>query len=142
MSMVTDSDTRLDCGGQGHTPGPWSYVIHDYSMASLGVLPDPGMGDPLVCTFSPCKACADRADPKVWEWGRCQTPSEADARLIATAPELLTQLEYAVKLLGAFPALNGTAQVQSMRDTIAKARGQSPLPLDPSLSNKDEGGAS
>lgn len=41
-----------------------------------------------------------------------------------TAPELLTQLEYAVKLLGAFPTLNGTAQVQSMRETIAKARGQ------------------
>lgn len=51
---------------------------------------------------------------------------EADARLIAAAPELLTQLEYAVKLLGAFPALNGTAQVQSMRAAIAKALGRTP----------------
>lgn len=47
-------------------------------------------------------------------------------RIRDAAPDLLAQLEYAVKLLGAFPALNGTAQVQSMRDTIAKALGRTP----------------
>lgn len=52
-------------------------------------------------------------------------PSEvaANARLIAAAPALLSQLQYAVKLLGAFPALSGTAQVQSMRSAIAQATG-------------------
>lgn len=42
------------------------------------------------------------------------------AVLMAAAPELFRQLQYAVKLLSAFPALGGTAQVQSMRDTLAK----------------------
>lgn len=105
-----------------HTPGPWAYVVHDHSMASLGVLPDPGMGDPLVCTFSPCQACADRADPKEWRWGRCQTPSEADARLIAAAPDLLEALERTVQRLeGDWAA---TKEVGMARAAIAKARGE------------------
>lgn len=68
-----------------HTPTPWGWWIHDHSMVSLGVLPDPGLGDPLVLTLSPCQACADRADPREWKWGRCHTPSEADADFILTA---------------------------------------------------------
>lgn len=68
-----------------HTPTPWDWVIHDHSMASLGVLPDPGLGNPLVLTVSPCPACAERAAPGEWKWGRCHTPSEADAEFILTA---------------------------------------------------------
>lgn len=55
------------------------------------------------------------------EMARVLLDGRDNASLIAD--ELLTQLEYAVKLLGAFPTLNATAQVQSMRETIAKARG-------------------
>lgn len=68
-----------------HTPTPWDWLIHDHSMASLGVMPDPGLGNPLVLTVSPCQACADRAEPREWKWGRCHTPSEADADFILTA---------------------------------------------------------
>src|SRR6186713_1866824 len=68
-----------------HTPTPWDWLIHDHSMASLGVMPDPGLGDPLVLAIAPCQACADRANPKEWKWGRCHTPSEADAEFILTA---------------------------------------------------------
>lgn len=50
-----------------------------------------------------------------------------DANLIAAAPELLAELKFAVKLLSAFPAINGTAQVERMRAAIAKAEGQSPV---------------
>jgi hypothetical protein len=50
-------------------------------------------------------------------------PLVANRDLMASAPDLLSQLQFAVKLLGAFPMLNGTAQVQSMRDTIARATG-------------------
>ncbi len=54
--------------------------------------------------------------------GRIDWPTaRANARLIAAAPELLTELEYAVKLLAPF---GETAQVQRMRQVIAKARGE------------------
>ena len=49
-------------------------------------------------------------------------PAEANARLIAAAPDLLTELEYAVRLLA--PLMGGTAQVQRMRQVVAKARGE------------------
>jgi hypothetical protein len=68
-----------------HTPTPWDWLIHDHSMASLGVMPDPGLGNPLVLAIGPCPACADRAQPREWKWGRCHTPSEADAEFILTA---------------------------------------------------------
>jgi hypothetical protein len=61
------------------TPGPWGWDVEDASMASLGVLPNPGLGDPHVLSVSPCKSC--RGDE--WEWGKCLTPSEADAAHIA-----------------------------------------------------------
>lgn len=67
-------------------------MIHDHSMASLGVLPDPGLSDPLVMTASPCNACTERADPKEWKWGRCHAPSAPDAALLADAPMLLAEV--------------------------------------------------
>lgn len=96
---MTNSTVRSDSDLQGHTPGPW-----------------------FVSKGSPYYVCNDG----FWiasTMGIKGPEGEANARLIAAAPELLSQLEYAVKLLGAFPTLNGTAQVQSMRDTLAKATG-------------------
>lgn len=75
------------------TPGPWNWVIQDHSMACLGV--GDAMGSettPHVLRVTPCKACADRADPKQWEWGRCLTPSKADADFIASARNALPTL--------------------------------------------------
>lgn len=51
--------------------------------------------------------------------------SEANARLIAAAPELLSSLRFAVKLLSALPHVNGTVQLDYMRAAIAKATGES-----------------
>jgi hypothetical protein len=93
---------------QEHTPGPWDWVIHDHSMASLGVLPDPGLGDPLVLAISPCRACAKRAGEagKEWEWGRCHTPSLADARLLSAAPELYAVAQSALDAINAMDRLH------------------------------------
>lgn len=82
-----------------HTPGPWHWLIHDHSCASLGVGDDPGMGTPLVMSVSPCRSCADRARDGEWKWGRCTTPSEADARLIAAAPEMYEALHDLIALV-------------------------------------------
>jgi len=87
------------------TPGEWRWLIHDHSMASLGVGDDPGMGDPLVLNVSPCRSCADRAKAKdaEWEWGRCTTPSEEDARYIALAnPSTILSLIERVEALEEF----------------------------------------
>lgn len=103
------------------TPGPWAWIVHDHSMASLGPGEFPGLGDPLVLAIGPCKACTKRAEEagEDWKWGRCHTPSVEDAALIATAPEiaaerdrlrvvnaeLLEALDVAHRALGRMPAV-------------------------------------
>jgi hypothetical protein len=69
-------------------PGPWGWEIHDHSMASLYG----GGEDSIIAhilSVSPCKACQERADPKEWKWGRCMTPNEQEARLIAAVPAFM-----------------------------------------------------
>lgn len=77
---------------QAFTLGKWEWLVHDHSCASLGVGDSPGMGTPLVMSVSPCAACAERATDGEWKWGRCCTPSEADAHLIAAAPDMFEAL--------------------------------------------------
>jgi len=107
------------------TPGPWGWVVHDYSLASLGVLPDPGLGNPLVLAIGPCKACQKKASPQEWEWGRCHTPSEANAHLIAAAPELLKACEDFVAKVD-YGAARSTQSYNQMKVAISKARGETP----------------
>lgn len=111
----------------GHTPGPWNWVIHDKSMATLGVLPDPGLGDPMVMNVSPCRSCEDAQQE--WQWGICGVPSLEDARLIAAAPELLE----ALILLEVEMVESGNAgskdfgwkpAIEKTRAAIAKAKGE------------------
>lgn len=63
---------------------------------------------------------AGREHHKSWH----QLVTHPDARLMAAAPELLGHLRFAVKLLGAIPAISGTAQVDAMRAAIANATGE------------------
>jgi len=72
------------------TPGPWHWVVHDYSMATMQ---GPAEEYDHVCSVSPCTACQDRAkqnDPE-WKWGRCTAPTEANANLMVIAPTLAKQ---------------------------------------------------
>ena len=89
--------TELEKLCEAATEGPWEWMLHDHSMASLGVLPNPGFGDPLVLNVGPCKSRTDRAEPKEWKWGRCTTPTENDAKFIAAARTALPRLLAEVK---------------------------------------------
>lgn len=121
--MTPERIAELRTLADAATHGPWDWVIQDHSMASLGVLPNPGSGDPLVLDVGPCKSCADRADPKVWKWGRCCTPSIEDANFIAAArtavPELLdevaAQAEVIARLTEALePFMDGIAHTRNL----------------------------
>lgn len=67
------------------TQGPWHWVEHDYSMATLQ---GPAEEWDHVTSVSPCEACMERAKSAEWQWGRCECPTEANAKLMAMAPAL------------------------------------------------------
>ena len=105
-----------------HTKGPWSWIIHDYSGASLtGVdtLKD------IVLTVGPCKSCMERKQE--WEWGRCSTPNQDDACLIAAAPELLEacELTFAIVIDGYDAGDEPLNKAwDAAREAIRKAKGE------------------
>lgn len=69
------------------TQGPWHWVEHDYSMATLQ---GPAEEWDHVTSVSPCKACQERSknEGPEWKWNRCTCPSEANAKLMALTPSL------------------------------------------------------
>lgn len=117
-------------------PGPWHWECHDHSMVTLcGGGEDAIIGH--IMSVSPCEACAGRAEPKEWKWGRCHTPNEADARLIAAAPELLAALNELASMYGStWDRVDGALMMmdtgverfekahQLAQDAIAKAIGK------------------
>ncbi len=117
--------------------GPWHWEIHDHSMATLcGGGEDAMIGH--IMSIGPCPACAKRAEPKEWKWGRCMTPSLPEARLIAASRSLLD----ALAPLAAIPLWRDkypdakldilvdeslpftTSQVQAARSAITLATGE------------------
>lgn len=73
------------------TQGPWHWVLHDYSTATLQ---GPAEEWDHVTCVSPCNACQKRAKEKSeeWQWGRCTCPTEANAKLLALAPAIAEAL--------------------------------------------------
>lgn len=69
------------------TQGPWHWVEHDYSTATLQ---GPAEEWDHVTCVSPCRACMERAkeNSPEWQWGRCTCPTEPNAKLMAMAPAL------------------------------------------------------
>lgn len=91
----------------GPTPGPWS-------CGWVGNVGTPGLGAPCVGTSGAC----DWVGP---------IGADADARLIAAAPDLLAACEKFVRVGGWAPPSGGewSALVDAARSAIAKARGAS-----------------
>lgn len=143
--MGTDSDTRL--GGEA-TPGPWLAEPADM------------FGDHNIVLLDSSEDC--RAVAAVVSNMRDPGEVAANARLIAAAPDhalicwaicnagarweawgdegdgefCCGGIRHATKLDSfGVPTMTG-----NLRAALTKARGQSPLPLDPSLSNKNVGG--
>ena len=84
----------------GHTPGQWS-VFENYA-------------SPSVIRYDVVSSVTEDEVAK-------EIASEADARLIAAAPEMLAQLQWAESVLKCF--IEGAAQLASLRAVIAKATG-------------------
>lgn len=95
------------------TPGPWHWTAQDHSLA---ILSGPDYIMQQVLSISPCPACIGRAKPKEWKWGRCTTPNEANAALIAFAPTLLAQRD---KLVDGINALLGLLQIAASRPDVS-----------------------
>lgn len=78
-----------------HTPGPWSWTIHDSSAATLH-----GADDMLdhVLTVSPCKHCRGEE----WQWGACTNPTKANADFIVKAVNNHDALVGALRFILAF----------------------------------------
>lgn len=97
----------------GHTPGPWFVSDDDlttvyHRLETLANYSEPAIAD--------CSVAAG------WDGASDQETSEANARLIAAAPELLAALRLAVELL-AQQHTAGAAQIvpASIRAALAKA---------------------
>lgn len=72
-----------------HTPGPWTVEIEDHAAPSNSFAANVYSGEPWNGTYSSV-ARVPQPDP-VWSDER-RAEVEADARLIAAAPDLLAQL--------------------------------------------------
>ncbi len=78
-----------EAGTAGHTPGPWAWRYEDESMQWLH---GPGEAADHVLSVTPCKSCR-KTTLTTGKFARCLGPTDADARLIAAAPELLAALQ-------------------------------------------------
>ena len=110
---VLDSINRILAETEGHTPGPWGYkagVTKHYAFST-----DPG------------EDFGVSLQEMHWQDGR-EVPAEANARLIAAAPDMRALLERVGSLLGQLHPLavtasssTGTAsEVRAARDTLVK----------------------
>ncbi len=92
-------------GAPNTTPGPWAHGHAGNTRLWVG----PAY-DKQVVALVP------------WDDDSARPEARANVTLLAAAPDLYAQREFAVKLRGGFPAMSGTAQVEAMRAALARAR--------------------
>lgn len=93
-----------------HTPGPWTYHFEEPSREWALVMSG-GKAGQIVANVN-TKSCPDRASAPAFS----VMPAEANARLIAAAPELLAALE---KIQVAFAFYSDDSKSE-LRETIAR----------------------
>lgn len=85
-----------------------------------------------VLSVSPCDACqeharAARAEPE-WRWGRCTTPTEANANVLAAAHDMLAALRAIADDPDNAPLVLSDSHswtlIDQARAAVAKATGQ------------------
>ena len=96
-----------------HTPGPWSYEMHELSTGPSGIV-------------------YGKNGQRVGSAGGTDHLTEEDARLIAAAPEMLHTLKYAEDILQAAASDGRKPSIKDLNDiievvrlTVAKAEGRS-----------------
>ena len=99
-----------------HTPGPWKHANRgDYDTSGIGIFANNNAGMPYYVAMASYMGTADRSY------------AEANARLIASAPELLSALEF---LLADYIAIDGeeltgsAIPVEKARAALRKAKGE------------------
>lgn len=110
-----------------HTPGPWKYVTR----IQRGTYSQPVKGNPVRHYVTGPRPSQNFAEPLICHLGPTYDRAEADARLIAAAPELLAALKRAVsevtveceKACGLM-ADEKYKWVRPARELIAKAEGE------------------
>ena len=102
-----------------HTPGPWRPVID--SDFTPGIDAD-DIGESIV-VIGPSDVSTD-----LGIWGRCREEAEANAHLIAAAPDLLEALQTLNLVIGLTPIAGNKDALQEACDiaraAIAKAEGR------------------
>ena len=91
-----------------HTTGPWAYEVDAHGRGRIKC------GDAWLATTWTTTTHGDNASPH---------PAEANARLIAAAPDLLATLVDAHDIIDAIGQPETAEVAARMRATIAKARG-------------------
>lgn len=107
----------------GHTPGPWEYEPNDRYGSVFGQ--DGDGRDWNICDIGPPinLSCSSPDDVS----GAIRRQAEANARLIASAPELLEALEAVQDMnrrAGKVPAAEARATWAKARTAITKAKGE------------------
>jgi hypothetical protein len=101
-----------------HTKGPWD--LSNTKTRIIGIKPAPETPDErgnrlaqVIFSYTP-----DNRD-----YPACQIELEANARLIAAAPDLFYQLKTAIHLLKQCDEFRGGANIKLMEEAVNKAKG-------------------
>lgn len=95
-----------------HTPGPWATEINEYGSRRIGVVFAGGRNIARIC------GKGSMPQPAANSFGALTDESDANARLIAAAPDLLEAL------LKCLPLIEGEVPASAIA-AIARAKGQS-----------------